>query len=66
VAMKEINIMKKLNHPNVIKFIDAKKTDNNIYLIMEFCNGGSLEDLVKSKRGTIGKFILFFKTINYM
>lgn len=52
--MKEINIIKKLNHPNIIKFIDAKKTDNNIYLIMEFCNGGSLESLVKSKKGKMG------------
>lgn len=47
VAIKEINIMKKLDHPNIIQFIDAKKTDNNIYLIMEYCDGGSLESFVK-------------------
>lgn len=51
--MKEINILKRLDHPNVIKFIDAKKTENNIYLIMEFCNGGSLEDYVIKKRGEL-------------
>ncbi len=25
-ALKEINTLRKLNHPNIIKFIDAKKT----------------------------------------
>ena len=51
--------MKKLDHPNIIQFIDAKKTDNNIYLIMEYCNGGSLEELVKSKKGQMSN-----KTLN--
>ena len=58
--MKEINILKKLNHPNIIKFIDAKKTENNIYLIMEFCNGGALEDFIIKKKGELGEYIIIF------
>lgn len=38
--------MRRLNHPNIVRFIDAKKTDQNMYLIMEFCNEGSLEDMI--------------------
>lgn len=30
----EISIMKKLNHPNIVKFYDVVITDNSIYLIM--------------------------------
>ena len=38
----EIEILKYLNHPNIVKFYGLKKTLNNWYLITEFCNGGSL------------------------
>ena len=39
---KEISILKAIRHPNIIKLIELKKTKNHIYLITEFCNGGSL------------------------
>lgn len=58
--MKEINVLKKMNHPNIIKFIDAKKTENNIYLIMEFCNGGSLEEFIAKNKGNLGNFEFIF------
>lgn len=34
---KEINIMKNLKHPNIIKFIDAYYSNNIGYIIMEYC-----------------------------
>ena len=42
----EIQIMKELNHPNIIKLHEVLYTKRNIYLIMEYCNGGSLLDLL--------------------
>ena len=38
----EIEIMQKLDHPNIVKFENIKKTKKHFYLIMEFCNGGEL------------------------
>jgi serine/threonine protein kinase len=38
----EINILKVLNHPNIVKFYGLKKTTNHWYLLTEYCNGGSL------------------------
>src|SRR6478752_6047631 len=35
---KEIEIMKKLSHPNIIKLIDTLDTDKHIYIICEYCN----------------------------
>ena len=43
----EIYILSHLNHPNIIKFYDLKKTVNNWYIVTEFCNGGSLTDNLK-------------------
>ena len=38
----EINILKVVEHPNIIKVFDLKKTENYFYIITEYCNGGSL------------------------
>ena len=38
----EISILKGINHPNIVKLIEVKKTKNHIYIVTEFCNGGSL------------------------
>lgn len=41
----EINILTKIDSPNVVKLIDIQRTGNNFYLIMEICNGGDLDNL---------------------
>jgi len=38
----EILILQTLNHPNIVKFEDIKKTKNHYYIVMEYCNGGEL------------------------
>jgi len=38
----ELVILQYLNHPNIVKFQDVKKTKKNYYIIMEYCNGGEL------------------------
>ena len=43
----EISIMKELSHPNIIKLYDFIPTLNHYYVIMEYCNGGSLSDCLK-------------------
>ena len=43
----EISIMKELSHPNIIKLYDFIPTHNHYYVIMEYCNGGSLSDCLK-------------------
>ena len=40
----EINIMQKLNHKNIVKFHKVIRTPNNIYIIMDYLNGGNLQD----------------------
>ena len=38
----EIQILHKLNHPNIVKFDTIKKTKKHFYIVMEYCNGGDL------------------------
>ena len=40
----EINIMKQLEHENIIKYHESYQTSNNIYIIMDYINGGNLSE----------------------
>ena len=44
----ELSILKELNHPNIIKLIEILQSHNNYYVVMEYCNGGSLSDCLKN------------------
>ena len=46
----EIRVLKTCNNDNIIKLYDIKKTSNNFYLIMEYCNEGDLMAYLKKKK----------------
>lgn len=46
----EVNILKNLNHQNIVKLYDVLDTVNNIYIITEYCNGGTLDELLKKHK----------------
>ena len=48
----EISILKKIEHPNIVRLIDLKKTKSHCYIVMEYCNGGSLSDCLKKYKAT--------------
>ena len=39
---KEVNILKSLNHPNVVRVYDFYDSEENFMIVMEFCDGGEL------------------------
>ena len=43
----EVSIMKELKHNNIIRLINLQQTTNHYYIIMEYCNGGSLLKCLK-------------------
>ena len=43
---QEINIMKMLNCEHSVKFYESGKTANYYNIVMEYCNGKSLENLI--------------------
>ena len=44
--MREVNLMIKLDHPNIIKLYEVYENEKSIYLIMELCTGGELFDRI--------------------
>ena len=45
----EAILLKSLQHPNIIQFIDIFSDANNLYLIMELVSGGDLFDRIVEK-----------------
>ncbi|MEZ6041338.1 MAG: serine/threonine-protein kinase [Planctomycetaceae bacterium] len=49
---REIDILKKMSHPNIVKYYGGGTKDGQRYYAMEFVDGGSLQDVLK-KRGRL-------------
>ena len=70
-VMKEIEILKYLNHPFIIKLYEYYVTDKSIFLINELCNEGDLQGKIQ-KLGFFPEFIVkiimlqVFKALSYL
>ena len=53
---KEIKLLENLNHPNVIRYFTSFRENGDFYIITEYINGGSLENIMK-KNINQGKLI---------
>ncbi|CAD8080298.1 unnamed protein product [Paramecium sonneborni] len=48
---REIHILRKLRHPNIVQLYEILESETKIYLIMEFISGGELfQHIIKHKR----------------
>ena len=54
--LDEINILKSLDHPNIIKVHEFFQDQRNFYLISEYCESGDLFTKLNSKNLTNGYF----------
>lgn len=44
---QEVMIMKQLNHSNIVRYYDLIKTDVYWYIVLEYCNAGTLGDVIR-------------------
>jgi serine/threonine-protein kinase ULK/ATG1 len=42
----EVKVLKMVQHPHIIEFVDLYYTRNNYYIVTEYCEGGSLQSLI--------------------
>lgn len=45
----EIDTLKNLNHPNIVKYIEHYENEYNVYIVLEHCTKGSLSSAIKRK-----------------
>ncbi|KAH7728280.1 NEK/NEK8 protein kinase [Aphelenchoides avenae] len=51
--LREALILKKVSHPFVIGFYDAFRSKDSLYLVLEYAEGGSLENFIAEQTGPI-------------
>ena len=50
---KEIQILKRCKSPYIVQYFGSYMKDNDLWLILEYCNPGSVADLVKVSKRTL-------------
>lgn len=70
-VFNEINILRILNHPNLIKLYEVYETSSSYYLVFDICYGGSLLQKIKTYGKLTEKQIIpilkgILKGLNYM
>lgn len=48
-AKQEVQILERLKHPNIVRFIDSFNTKGNeaLCIVMEYADGGDLDQFIK-------------------
>lgn len=61
----EIEIMKKLDHPNITQYLGTSQQDNFLYILTEWIPGGSIKQLI-SKFGKLTEEIIHSYTLQIL
>ena len=47
---REVDIMRRLQHPNIIQFVDVYETTDQLMMVMEYCPGDELFDVILARK----------------
>ncbi|KAE8627195.1 hypothetical protein XENTR_v10006903 [Xenopus tropicalis] len=50
---KEVVLLAKMKHPNIVTFFSSIEERNKLYIVMEYCDGGDLMKRVNKQRGVL-------------
>lgn len=42
--------MRKLHSDNIVRFVDVVETENNFYIVQEYCNGGDMRTKLNKEK----------------
>ena len=60
----EIDILKQLSHPNIVKIYEFFISENHYYIITEFCKEGELFNYIKNKYSEKQLAVLFYQVFS--
>ena len=72
LELRELDILRKLDHPNVVKLYEIYQDEGYFYFVLEYCSGGELLQYFISKNAHLGEFETLkimteiFKAVSYL
>ncbi|KAI8921345.1 kinase-like domain-containing protein [Powellomyces hirtus] len=60
LIMAEIDLLKELHHPNIVKYLGFSKTPSSLNIIMEYCENGSLSSISRKFGKFTEKLVAFY------
>ena len=60
----EIDILKKLSHPNIVKIYEFYVSNSHYYIVTEFCRDGELFSYIKNKYSERQLAVLFYQVFS--
>jgi len=51
--LREMMVLRKLEHPNVVQYKDYGDVGNTFFFVMEYCNRGTLEEMAAGQAGPL-------------
>ena len=55
--LREIQVLSKISHPNIVKYYKYYEENDRIYIIMEYLEGGTLKEFINDKKNEINEDI---------
>uniref|UniRef100_A0A8C3W3S8 non-specific serine/threonine protein kinase n=1 Tax=Catagonus wagneri TaxID=51154 RepID=A0A8C3W3S8_9CETA len=52
-SKKEVILLAKMKHPNIVTFFSSFQENNRLFIVMEYCDGGDLMKRIKRQRGVL-------------
>ena len=68
-VFQEVNILRDLDHPNILKIFEAIETPHSYYIVLENISGGTLSDRFRKLgiEGILSKYVHeMFSALNYL
>jgi len=64
-CMMEVNLLKNLDHPNIVQYKESFLTSNSLIIIMEYCEVGDLAYHIKRKIAQDGEIFTEMEIFNW-
>ncbi|XP_042267329.1 interferon-induced very large GTPase 1-like [Thunnus maccoyii] len=52
-AQKEVEVLAKMSHSNIVQYKESFEEEDCLYIVMDYCEGGDLLEKIKSQKGEL-------------
>ena len=51
--MVQVRVLSQMKHPNIVGYLESFEERGNLYIVMDYCDGGDLFKKINDQRGRL-------------